>query len=252
MRSVRRVAVSWLVLAACVPAAEPPAPRDAGPRDGGFIVVDASTLDAGRDGGEHDAGRDAGVRDAGRDGGARDAGPTFCGAQPAECLRADDCEPDLSAPTNCPSCPDYNRALCADRACDRPAVLDADDVYSIIVTIEPNVGVVSSLSGFAIAERTAGDRLVSCADAYAGEVDLESTCFNVLDSRTYPISQTGDTFSVSFSRFTSSQRTLFLLYGHDAPNGSGTRLGISCTEVDVASPAGSGPYMVSGDNMRRL
>ncbi len=253
MRAVRRVAVSLLVLAACVPEAEPPSARDGGVRDAGVAAYDGGGLDAGRDAGERDAGRDAGVRDAGfRDAGPVDAGPSFCAAEPADCLRANDCEPDLPAPTNCPTCPDYNRALCADRACDRPAVLDADDVHSIVVTIEPNVGVVQSFAGFAIADRTAGDRRVTCADAYAGAIDLESTCFNVLDSRTYPIPQTGDTFNVSFSRFTSGQRTLFLLYGHESTNGSGTRLGISCTEVDVAGPAGSGPYMVSGDNMRSL
>lgn len=250
---MRRLAVSWLALAACVPAAEPlprdAGPYDAGPHDAGLAdsgVADAGTV--GRDAGERDAGRDAGVRDAG----PVDAGPSFCGAEPAECLRADDCEPDLPAPTNCPSCPDFNRALCADRSCDRPPQLGVDDVHSIVVTIEPNVGVVESLSGFAVAERTAGDRIVSCADVYAGDVDIANTCFNVLDSRTYPIPQAGDTFSVSFSRFTSSQRTLFIIYGHDATNGAGTRLGVSCTEVDVPSPAGSGPYMISGDNMQRL
>lgn len=251
------------VFAACVPEATAPA-VDAG------VALDADPEDAALDAGAPDAGPedasapdaepadsgapDTGPPDAGTpDAGAPDAGPQLCAAPDRlECDFAQDCEDDLTPPTNCEPCTPYNRALCVEGRCESPATLTSQDIYTVVITVAPNVTGVESFATFAVADGTAGDRKLTCDDFYEDRVNLDNDCLNVLDTRAYALPQTGDTYAVSFGGFASGQRTLFVIYGHRGANPTGPRLGVSCTEVEVPPPTGGGPYLISGQPMQRL
>jgi len=235
-----------LVAAACVPE------QSAGLVDTGAVATDAGLTDAAPpDLGAPDAGPpDTGAPDAG----PPDTGPTLChvGAPP-ECDVVQDCEDDLPPPTNCEPCRPYNRAICGEGRCSRPATLRPDDIYTIVLTVAPNVTGVESFAGFVLAEHTSGNRKLTCEDFYEDRVSLDNDCLNVLDTRAYALPQTGDTYAISFGQFASGNKTLFVVYGHrGAPNPRGARLGVSCTEIDVGPPTGNGPYLYSGEPMLRL
>ncbi len=248
-----------LLLGACVPATGP----DAGLQDGGPIDVgvadsgheDATFADAAVDAGTMDTGpEDAGPADMGPiDMGVPDAGPQLCQQDPlAECQTVQDCQADLQPPTNCEPCRPYNRAVCSDGACLTPPVLDGGDIYTVVMTVAPNVVGVQSFAIFAVSEHTAGDRKLTCADFYENRVSLDDDCLNVLETRAYSLPQTGDTYAVSFASFASSQRTLFVIYGHRGARPTPEARGVSCTEIDVAAPTGNGPYLFSGEPMLLL
>lgn len=223
--------------------------------DAGVEDVGAPDLGFPDTGVEPDAGVEADVGvDAGPpDSGVIDAGPQICPDDPAAaCRGAQDCQEDLTPPTNCDPCRPFNRALCVEGACLTPAVLDTSDLYNIAITISPSVIGVESFATFAISTRTAGDRRLTCEDVYAGELDLDEDCVNILDTRGYTSLQSGDQFALSFASFTSGETTLFLAYGHDGARPRGAPLGVSCTEWDVPAPSGQGPYFIEGGTMRPL
>lgn len=260
MKLVLRLS-ACLLLSSCVPATS----VDAGGSPDGR-PLDAQVADTGTsDGGPADAGdaglldgaladtgpADTGPADAGPiDVGVPDAGPQLCQANPqAECQVVQDCQPDLQPPSNCTPCRPYNRAVCSDGACLSPPVLDGGDIYTVVMTVAPNVLGVESFAVFAVSEHTAGNRKLTCEDFYSNRVSLDDDCLNVLETRSYTLPQTGDTYAVSFASFASSQRTLFVVNGHRGARPVGPALGVSCTEVDVAPPTGNGPYLFSGEPM---
>lgn len=192
---------------------------------------------------------DLGAPDLGFDGGI-DLGPSRCPDDPnAECQNAEACGANIPAPTNCEVCVPSNHSLCANATCETPPTLAATELYAIVVQISPAVPVIQSFGGFLIAERTAGEQVLTCADVYAGQVALPDPCVNVLDSRTLSLNQGGDTFTISFGGFASSQRTLFVVYGYTGTQTRGTRVGVSCTEVDVGPPTGGDPTFIGGQTM---
>ncbi len=179
-----------------------------------------------------------------------DAGPALCGADPqAECMLPQDCQDDLPPPSNCEPCRPYNHAICDEGQCVRPTVLPSEDLYTLVITVAPNVLGIESFATFALSDRTAGGRVLTCEDFLQDRVSLDNDCLNILDTRSYGLPQTGDTYAVSFGRFASQQRTLFLIYGHRGAQPAGERLGVSCTSVDVPAPTGMGPYLISGETM---
>lgn len=251
---MRRRAPFALALALLAAACSGTSAEDAGPLDAGApdaTPADASAPDVGARDAElpdatPDAGPDAGFMDAE----VPDTGPALCpGPDAPECQTVADCEADLPPPTNCGPCTPYNRAVCVEGACVSPAVLTPNDLYTIVLTVAPNVMGVESFAAFAVAEGTAGDRKLTCEDFYEDRVDLAEDCLNVLDTRGYALPQTGDTYAVSFGQFASGQRTLFVVYGHRGANPRGPRLGVSCTEVDIGPPQGGGPYLREGAPM---
>lgn len=246
---------AWILAlaAACVPKS-PVNDDDGGSVDSGSIQEDAGFPDATvspdatpEDAGPADTGFDAGV-DAGVDAGLPSQCPT---SSTAACASAAECNDDISPPTNCDACVPSNLALCAGAACESPPTLESTDLYVIAVQVNPVLPDLESIGAFVLAERTAGDLVIDCEDIYAGQIDLTDRCYNVLDSKSQAVVQTGDTYSVSFNSFASGQRTLFLLYGFTQTQARGQPVGVSCTEVDVSSP-GTGQQFFAGDPMRPI
>jgi hypothetical protein len=243
-----------VLLAGCVPNA--PAVEDAGQ------AADAATIDAESDAGE-DAGFDAETTEdtgaaedsgASEDAGVPDTGaPSHCPLDPgAACSSPAACGTDIPPPSNCDTCVISSFALCVSGACETPPPLDIADIYAIATQVDPNVPLLESIASFAVAARTAGDAIITCEDIYAGRIDLSDRCYNVLESESTNVSQTGDTYTVSFNGFTSGQRTLFILFGHESTGARGEPVGLSCTEIDVGPPMGGMSQFFAGDRMRAL
>jgi hypothetical protein len=244
----------FVLLAACVPPAsqieDAAPPLDAEADAGGFDALPDAAADA-------DAAGDAGLVE---DGGIHaDAEPPDSGApshcptdvNPA-CSSSAACGTDIPPPSNCEACVVANDALCAGGACETPPVLDSADIYGIATQVDPTIPLLESIGAFAVASRTAGDATISCADVYLGTIDLEDRCYNVLDSSSVNVSQTGDTYTVTFNGFTSGQRTLFIIYGFENTGARGPPAGVSCTEIDVGPPMGGSTEFFAGDPMRPL
>jgi len=226
-------------------------PADTGEVDGG--VLDAEVADVGFPDSGVDAGpEDTGVVDTGADAGAPDTGPSLCPIAPTECSAPADCQDDLLPPSNCEPCRPFNRAICSEGICSTPAVLGSADIYNVTITVSPQISGIDSLVGFVVSDKTAGNRRLTCEDFYQDRVSLDEDCLNVLNSRSYPVQQAGDTYSVSFAGFTGEQRSLFLIYGHRGSPPRAPRLGVSCTEIDIPGPQGGGPYYYSGEPMLPL
>lgn len=248
--------IAWILAlaAACVP--NSPASDDAGSGpDSGAIAEDATTTDADpypdamiEDAGSVDTGQDAGF-DASFDAGLPSHCPT---SSTATCASAMQCEDDIPPPTNCDACVPSNLALCADASCEMPPTLASTDLYVLAVQVNPVLPDLESIGAFAVAERTAGELLIDCADVYTGEVDLTDRCYNVLESRGHAVGQSGDTYTISFGNFASGQRTLFIMYGFTQTQARGDPVGVSCTEVDVGPPTGGQPQFFAGEPMRPL
>lgn len=254
-----RLLLFLVITAACVP--EPSAISDAGGEETIDAAPDAAEPDAIADTGEaEDTGEpaDTGVfEDAGEpedSGVPEDAGlEGHCpvDVNPA-CRSAADCAEDIPPPSNCESCIPANLSLCVDAECLTPPTLDTADIYGIATQVNPTIPPLESVGAFAFASRTAGDRTITCAEIYAGAIDFADRCYNVLDSKSIPVSQNGDTYTVGFNSFASGQRTLFVIFGHTEIGARGDPVGVSCTELDVGPPTGAGPMFFAGDPMRRL
>jgi hypothetical protein len=240
-----------LVLAACVPQAAqlPDAALDA-------AFPDAESIDALPDARPDAEVEDAEPEDSGihADAEVPDSGvPSHCpsGVNPA-CTSAMACGTDIDPPTNCEACVISNDALCVNATCETPPVLDTADIIGIATQVDPSVPLLESIGSFAVASRTAGEATISCADIYAGTIDLADRCYNVLDSRSINVSQSGDTYTVTFNGFTSGQHTLFVIFGFETTGARGPAVGVSCTELDVGPPMGGSTEFFAGDPMRAL
>jgi hypothetical protein len=168
------------------------------------------------------------------------------------CNSAAQCGADIAPPTNCDTCVPSNLSLCVNATCETPPPLDLADIYAVATTVNPTVPLLESIAGFLFASRTAGDAIIGCADLYAGSIDFADRCYNVLDSKSINVSQTGDTYTFSFNGFASGQHTLFILYGHESTGAGGPPVGVSCTEIDVGPPSGGMSQFFAGDDMRPL
>lgn len=197
---------------------------------------------------------DAGVDPA--DGGSvPDAGRLgLCPQEPnPACMRADDCADDNTKQSNCGGCYPYNRSLCATAACSMPATLEAGDIHNLLFVVGDALELeVKSFAGAVVSAVTAGGNTITCEDVYAGRIDLDDTCYNVLDSRGFAaIAQPGEAYTITFSRFASGGRALMIVYGYSAENSAGDPIGVTCISVDVGIP-GVGRQDVPGDTMRRI
>ncbi|MCK6546785.1 hypothetical protein L6R52_13120 [Myxococcota bacterium] len=212
-----------------------------------FVGASAVACSSGDDG---DAGVDPADAGSEPDGGRLG----LCPQEPnPACMRADDCADDNTKQSNCGGCYPYNKSLCATAACTSPAVLEGGDIYNVLFIVgdalEPEL---KSFAGAVISSVTAGGNTITCEDVYAGRVDLNDTCYNVLDSRGFAsIAQSGEAYIFTFSRFASGGRALMIVYGYSAENSAGDPIGVTCTSVDVGTP-GVGRQDVPGDTMRRI
>jgi hypothetical protein len=195
-----------------------------------------------------DDGIDASVVDATpiEDGGVRGLCPTL---EMPECMAAGDCgEVNEPSDINCIGCLPWSRAVCTFGACESPEVLVASNPVNVYFNAES--GVASRLTSFASAALTAetsGGATITCNDVYAGDIDLTNDCYNIVDSRRFPIQMTGDSYPAFFSRLPTERRVLLVLRGYEDQ----TEIGISCTEFDVGGPDGDG-VDVEGDMMRLI
>lgn len=215
------------------------------------LLLALAACSGGDDGGGGDAGfapdamaePDAGVR-------------ALCPVDPnPACTRASDCMMDRNPSSNCAGCVPTNLSLCQLGQCVTPDQLSAGDPINFVFTLEAGLlQQVRSFAGVTIAAETAGGQLLTCEDVYAGRIDLTNGCYNLLATRGAGKDdiRAGDLFTVTFTRFASGQRSLFVVYGYtqDEQMQSGP-IGVSCGAFDVPAP-GAGLQRVPGDTMRLI
>jgi hypothetical protein len=195
---------------------------------------------------------DASVTDNGPppDGGVRALCPML---EAPECMNASTCGEVIGKQSNCNGCFAYSHSLCTFGACETPPVLANSNPVNIFFNVEGALASrLMSFASAALAAETAGGAAVSCADVYAGEVDPNDGCYNIVDSRGFPTAIVGDSYQTFFSRLPANRKVLLLLWGYQEEVASmGEPIGISCTEYDVGMPDGDGDD-VEGDMMRLI
>jgi hypothetical protein len=184
------------------------------------------------------------------DGGVRALCPML---EAPECMGADTCGEVRGPQSNCSGCFTYNQSLCSFGACESPALLAAGNPVNMRFTVEGALASrVRSFASIAIAEETAGGATVSCAEVYAEDVDLTNGCYNIVDSRGFQAAIVGDAYPATFSRLPTERKVLLVIRGYEEDLDSmGEPIGISCTELDVGGPDGTG-VDVEGDMMRLI
>ncbi len=194
---------------------------------------------------------DASVADmATPDGGVRALCPAL---ETPECTAAEACGEVIDRQSNCSGCFASNRSLCLFGACESPAVLATSNPVNVRFTVTAALAPqVMSFATAAIAAETAGGAEVGCDQVYAGEVDLTSGCYNIVDSRGLMASMIGQTYPAIFSKLPTERKVLLLIWGYGEGLASmGDPIGISCTAIDVGGPDGDG-VDVEGDMMRPI
>jgi hypothetical protein len=195
---------------------------------------------------------DASVPDTGPppDGGVRALCPML---ESPECVAFATCGEVLPAQSNCSGCFDYSKSLCTFGACERPEVLADNNRVIVRFNVEGALSSrVRSFASVGLAPETAGGAAVSCAQVYAGDVDLTNGCYNIVDSRGFPAAIVGDTYQAFFSRLPVERMALLILRGYEEEVASMEEpIGISCTEIEVGMRDGSG-VDVEGDMMRLI
>jgi hypothetical protein len=222
-----------------------------GPLSSPFLALGLAAAGcAGGDGdGDAGAGLDAG---ADPDGGVRSLCPIP--ENMPLCDSAEACEGSTIAPpqSNCEACLPASGTLCASGRCQTPPALESADLHNLRFTVDPTLRpTLRSFAQYALAAETSGGERRTCAQVYAGEVDLADPCHNLLESRGREIAEASDTYILSFSRFASGQRVLFVVRGFAEAGAAGPAIGVSCTEHDTPAP-GTGRVDLPGDMMRRI
>jgi hypothetical protein len=180
-----------------------------------------------------------------------DAGVRSLCAEPGSmCMRASDCGSQDQTTGSCPGCFPYNRSLCANSSCESHEVLPTSDIHTLRQPVLSSIAP-KSFTGHILASTTAGGNTITCTEVYAGSVTLDNPCYNIIDTRRYGTTLSGDVYLLTFSQFPSSLHALFVVHAYDEEGAEGNRIGISCTEYDIEAP-GTGPKNVPGDTMRRL
>jgi hypothetical protein len=170
------------------------------------------------------------------------------------CESAGGCEGSTIVPpqSNCEACLPASGTLCASGRCQTPPTLEVADIHNLRFTVDPTLRpTLTSFAQYALAAETSGGERRTCAQVYAGEVDLSDPCHNLLESRGRDIGAPSDTYTLSFSRFASGQRVLFVVRGFALPGAAGPAIGVSCTEHETPAP-GAGRVDLPGDMMRRI
>ena len=202
--------------------------------------------------GDDEGGMDAMVPDNGPppDGGVRALCPML---EAPECMAAATCGEVLTKQSNCSGCFDYSRSLCTFGACESPATLMPGNPVNMRFTVEGALSSrVRSFASVGVAAESAGGAPVACPEVYAGDVDLMNGCYNVVDSRGFAAAIVGDAYQAFFSRLPTERKVLLLIRGYEEDLDSmGEPIGISCTELDVGGPDGTG-VDVEGDMMRLI
>jgi hypothetical protein len=195
---------------------------------------------------------DASVTDNGPppDGGVRALCPML---EAPECTSATTCGEVINRQSNCTGCFDYSHSLCRFGACETPAGLAASNPVTLYFNVEGALASrVMSFATAGIAAETAGGAAISCAEVYAGDVDLTDGCYNIVDSGGYAAVIVGDAYRALFSRLPTERKVLLVVRGYEQDLDSmGEPIGISCTEYDVGGPDGDGDD-VEGDMMRLI
>jgi hypothetical protein len=202
-----------------------------------------------------DGGADAGVGDGAvaTDGGMRALCPML---EAPACRRASECGTEDEEPSQatCAACIKTNASACVFGACQQTPPLMVADRHDVIFDARDVAARVQSFHQLAITATSAGGLVRTCEDVYENRVALDEPCNNVVESRLRTKAEgqpSGTVYTVSFSRFPSSLRTLFIVYGYDSADTSGTRIGVSCAVHDVGAP-GSGIVRMDGGRMRPL
>ena len=169
----------------------------------------------------------------------------------ATCNSAMDCGDLKTAPSNCSGCLPYSKKICRLGQCEEPEALGSGDPINYLFKVGNLQETLQSFAGIVVTAESSGGQAWTCDDVYNQKLDLTSMCHNILDTRGQDIAQPDDQFTVTFTRFASSQTSLFIVYGYSEPGSEGNPIGVSCTEYEVGAP-GLGLVMIPGDQMRRL
>jgi hypothetical protein len=167
------------------------------------------------------------------------------------CQAASECGAGSPGQSNCAFCPTQYTNLCLTGACGAPPLTENGDVFTLAFSVGDLQTQVFSMAGIALAAETAGGLQMTCEDVYAGRVNLDEACFNVLQSRYMVASRQERNYRMPFTRLPAERPVLLVIYGFASEGAEGQPIGISCTAEDVP-PAGSGPMQVAGDMMRRI
>lgn len=220
-------------------------------RGGSIALMWAASLIACADSG--DGGSDSGSAPADgastADGGRR----ALCPAEPnPACTKAADCGGENPKQSNCGGCRPYHPSICHTAVCSAPPLLDGGDPLNVIFQVGGLENQLMSFVGAVYTAGTAGGNTITCEDVYQRRVSPDEPCYNLVFSRGFAaIAQSGDTYTFTFTRFASGQRSLLLVYGYALENSEGDPIGVSCTPYDVGPP-GEGRKDVPGDMMRRI
>ena len=169
----------------------------------------------------------------------------------ATCNSPMDCGDLKTAPSNCSGCLPYSKKICRLGQCEEPEPLGSGDPINYLFKVGNLSASLQSFAGIVVTAESSGGQAWTCDDVYNQKLDLTSMCHNILDTRGQDIAQPDDQFTVTFTRFASSQTSLFIVYGYSELGSEGSPIGVSCTEYEVGGP-GLGLVMIPGDQMRRL